>query len=173
MSTYRYAAYGSNLHPLRLEKRVPSAKLLGVSFVSGYELRFNKKSDIDGTGKCSINRGVGLVRLAVFEIKAEERGILDRCEGLGKGYDEISIDAHQFGRCLTYIANPAVIDETLRPTDWYKEMVLLGCRWHRFPDEYDRSIETTRSIGDADERRSRANWQLVDELRNWEQVSSE
>lgn len=173
MSTYRYAAYGSNLHPLRLEKRVPSTRLLGVSFVSGYALRFNKKSDIDGTGKCSINRGVGIVRLAVFEIKTEEKAILDRCEGLGKGYDELSIDTHQYGCCLTYIANPTVIDETLRPTDWYKEMVLLGCRSHGFPDEYVRTIETTRAIGDPDERRSHANWQLVDELRKWKQLPYE
>ena len=166
MSTYRYAAYGSNLHPLRLEKRVPSTKLLGVSLVSGYELRFNKKSDIDGTGKCSINRGIGIVRLAVYEIEVKEKTILDKCEGLGKGYDEIPIYVHQFGRCLTYIADPAVIDETLRPTDWYKEMVLLGCRSHRFPDEYVRSIEKIRSIEDADERRNHASWQLVEELRN-------
>jgi hypothetical protein len=166
LSTYQYAAYGSNLHPLRLQKRVPSTRLLGVSFVSGYELRFNKKSDIDGSGKCSINHGDGIVHLAVFEIKAEEKVILDRCEGLGRGYEEISIDLRHFGSCLTYIANPAVVDETLRPTDWYKEMVLLGCRSHDFPKEYIRSIEITRSIEDRNARRSRANWQIVGELRN-------
>ena len=166
MSTYQYAAYGSNLHPLRLQKRVPSTRLLGVSFVSGYELRFNKKSDIDGSGKCSINHGDGIVHLAVFEIKAEEKVILDRCDGLGKGYEEISIDLHHFGSCLTYIANPAVVDETLRPTDWYKEMVLLGCRSHNFPKKYIRSIEISRSIEDRNVHRSRANWQIVGELRN-------
>ena len=166
MSTYQYAAYGSNLHPLRLQKRVPSTRLLGISLVSGYELKFNKKSDIDGTGKCSINRGDGIVHLAIFEIKAEEKVILDKCEGLGKGYEEISIDAHHFGRCLTYIADPAVIDEAIRPTDWYKEMVLLGCRSHNFPEEYIRAIEGIKAIEDRNKRRSRANWQIVGELRN-------
>jgi gamma-glutamylcyclotransferase len=166
MSTYQYAAYGSNLHPLRLQKRVPSTRLLGISFVSGYELKFNKKSNIDGSGKCSIKSGDGIVRLAVFEIKTEEKVILDKCEGLGKGYEEISIDANHFGSCLTYIADPAVVDEALRPTDWYKEMVLLGCRSHNFPEEYIRAIEGIRSIEDRNERRSRVNWQLVGELRN-------
>jgi gamma-glutamylcyclotransferase len=166
MSTYQYAAYGSNLHPLRLQKRVPSTRLVGSSFISGYELKFNKKSNIDGSGKCSIKSGVGIVRLAVFEIKTEEKVILDKCEGLGKGYEEISIDANHFGSCLTYIADPAVVDETLRPTDWYKEMVLLGCRSHNFPEEYIRAIEGVRSIEDRNERRSRVNWQLVGELRN-------
>ena len=166
MSTYQYAAYGSNLHPLRLEKRVPSTNLLGVSLVSGYELRFNKKSDIDGSGKCSINQGDGVVHLAIFEIATEEKAILDGCEGLGKGYDEISIVSCHFGRCLTYIADPVVIDETLRPTDWYKEMVLLGCKSHDFPAEYIRTVESIRSDEDSDVRRSRANWQIVEELRN-------
>ena len=166
MSTYQYAAYGSNLHPLRLQKRVPSTRLVGISFISGYELKFNKKSNIDGTGKCSINRGDGVVHLAVFEINAEEKVILDKCEGLGNGYEEISIDAHHFGNCLTYIADPAVVDETLRPTDWYKEMVLLGCRSHDFPGEYIRAIEGIRSIEDSNEHRSRMNWQIVGELRN-------
>jgi gamma-glutamylcyclotransferase len=166
MSTYQYAAYGSNLHPLRLQKRVPSTRLLGISFVSGYKLKFNKKSNIDGSGKCSIKSGDGIVRLAVFEIKTEEKVILDKCEGLGKGYEEISIDANHFGSCLTYIADPAVVDETLKPTDWYKEMVLLGCRSHNFPEEYIRAIEGIRSIEDRNEHRSRVNWQLVGELRN-------
>ena len=129
-------------------------------------MKFNKKSDIDGSGKCSINDGDGIVHLAVFEIKAEEKVILDNCEGLGKGYEEISIDAHRFGRCLTYIADPAVIDEAIRPTDWYKEMVLLGCRLHNFPEEYIRAIEGINAIEDRNEHRSRANWQIVGELRN-------
>jgi gamma-glutamylcyclotransferase len=166
LSTYQYAAYGSNLHPLRLQKRVPSTRFVGSSFISGYELNFDKKSNIDGTGKCTINRGNGVVHLAVFEIEAEEKVILDRCEGLGNGYEEISIDAHHFGNCLTYIADPAVVDETLRPTDWYKEMVLLGCRSHSFPEEYIRAIEVIRSIEDRNERRSRMNWKIVAELRN-------
>ena len=166
MSFYQYAAYGSNLHPLRLEKRVPSTNLLGVSLVSGYELRFNKKSAIDGSGKCSINHGTGVVHLAVFEIASEEKAILDKCEGLGKGYEEISIDTLHFGHCSTYIADPAVIDETLKPTDWYKEMVLTGCLFHDFPEEYVRTIDRTGSIEDRNPRRSRSNWQIVEELRN-------
>jgi hypothetical protein len=81
----------------------------------GYELRFNKKSDIDGSGKCSINSSDGIVYFAVFEIAIAEKQTLDQCEGLGKGYGEMAIRDPKFGNCLAYIANPAVIDETLRP----------------------------------------------------------
>jgi gamma-glutamylcyclotransferase len=166
VSTYQYAAYGSNLHWLRLQHRVPSAKYVGPGFLEKRTLRFNKRSNIDGSGKGNIVDGGSGVHLAIFEIATEEKAILDSCEGLGKGYDEISIDSCHFGRCLTYIADPVVIDETLRPTDWYKEMVLLGCKSHDFPAEYIRTIESTWSDEDSDVRRSRANWKIVEELRN-------
>ena len=38
-----YAAYGSNLHPVRLSARVRAARLLGAGSVTGWELRFNKR----------------------------------------------------------------------------------------------------------------------------------
>jgi hypothetical protein len=43
-----YFAYGSNLHPLRLQERVPSAALLGWTHLHGWELRFDKRGRTDG-----------------------------------------------------------------------------------------------------------------------------
>ena len=166
MSKYRYAAYGSNLHPLRLQKRVPTATLLGTSTLSGYELRFNKKSDVDGSGKCNINIANSIVYVAVFEISDTEKPDLDRIEGLGKGYQETSIQLEGFGGCLTYVADPTAVDETLLPMDWYKEMVLLGCLSNRFPKDYVSYVERIGSIQDFKKNRARANWQIVEELRN-------
>ena len=166
MSKYRYAAYGSNLHPLRLQKRVPTARLLGTSTLSGYELRFNKKSDVDGSGKCSINIAKGVVYVAVFEISNTEKPDLDRIEGLGKGYRQQSIQLEEYGDCLTYVADPMAIDETILPMDWYKEMVLLGCISNRFPKDYVSYIETVGSVQDSKMKRARANWKIIEELRN-------
>ncbi len=166
MSTYRYAAYGSNLHPYRLQKRVSSARLLGVSFNSKFELKFNKKSNVDGSGKCNISVGDEGVYLAIYEIARSQKAILDRIEGLGNGYNEISICDVEFGDCLSYIADPSAIDNAIRPIDWYKEMVLLGCRIHCFPKEYVNAIEILESIEDRDKNRSRAQWKMVEDLRN-------
>ncbi len=165
MGKYRYAAYGSNLHPLRLRRRVPSATFLGKDFLDLWGLRFNKKSDKDGSGKCSISKGGDGVHVAVFEIDRSEKMILDRIEGLGYGYDETIICLPNHGDCLTYLAKDEVIDDSLRPIDWYKEIVALGCRYHGFPARYLRQIEAIQAQSDNDEVRSRAEWKLVEILR--------
>ena len=166
MSSYRYAAYGSNLHLLRLKKRVSSAKQLGTSFIARFDLRFNKRSDVDGSAKCNIGMGDRGVYVAVFEIARSQKADLDRIEGLGQGYNELAFEDPDFGELLTYVADPAVIDESLAPIDWYKEMVLLGGKSNDFSSEYVRTIEETASIEDPDKGRSHAQWKIVEEMRN-------
>lgn len=166
MSSYLYAAYGSNLHPRRLQKRVSSARLLGTSFSPAYDLKFHKQSDVDGSGKCSVFAGEGGVHLAIYEIETSQKHDLDRIEGLGQGYDLLTLRDEKFGDCLTYVANPAVVNELIQPFDWYKELVLLGCTQHGFPDAYVRQVKSIVSLTDPDADRSRERWALVEELRN-------
>ena len=70
LSIIHYLAYGSNLHPLRLTLRVPSARVIGVVEMPGYMLEFHKRS-IDGSGKCLIyteqgeHHKMGLVQIRV------------------------------------------------------------------------------------------------------------
>lgn len=125
--TYQYAAYGSNLHPIRLRRRVPSAAHIGTGFITPWNLRFHKRSSKDGTGKCSIARGGAGVFLAIFEIDSAEKQKLDGVEGLGYGYNEITISVPDYGDCLTYVADEGATDEALHPVDWYREMVIVGC----------------------------------------------
>ena len=111
------------------------------------------------------------VYLAVFEILESERSILDTCEGLGSGYNAIELELAGFGRCSSYVADTNSVDECLRPMDWYKEMVLLGCAAHRFAELYIRTIETISTIEDQDGDRAREQWQLIEKLRNGAQCS--
>jgi len=166
LSTYRYAAYGSNLHPIRLRKRVPSARLLGATHLDGYELRFHKIGWRDGTGKCNIVPNERKVYLAIFEILEAERTVLDKLEGVGSGYDSAEVQIEGFGACSIYVADQGAIDEFARPMDWYKEMVLLGCVANEFPDFYTRDIEAISAIEDSNENRAREQWRIVTELRN-------
>ena len=108
---YRYAAYGSNLHPVRLRKRVSSAKRLGSTHLDGYALRFNKVSWKDGSAKCNIVPSDERIYLAVFEILETERVILDSFEGLGSGYRNVEMEIAGFGACSTYVADQGAIDE--------------------------------------------------------------
>lgn len=166
MGKYQYAAYGSNLHPLRLGRRVSSARLLGTDFVDSWDLRFNKKSDIDGSAKCNIADGGDGLYVAIYEIDSSEKSKLGRIEGLGYGYEETIICVPGYGDCWIYVAEQHAIDETLQPVDWYKEMVLLGCRYHEFPVDYLSQIESIQACPDLDEERRREEWNLVEILRN-------
>jgi len=150
-----YLAYGSNLHPLRLQERVPSAIFSGTTALAGYQLRFNKRGE-DGSVKCNLMpTGDARHRVygAVFKINAGDKPALDRAES---GYDEIEIEIPHGGETVTaftYIAQPENIDDTLKPFDWYKAMVLLGVRYHHFPNEYLRQVEAVVPVLDRDKQR--------------------
>ena len=136
-----YAAYGSNLHPVRLTKRLASAKLVGTAHLAQWSLRFHKKSK-DQSGKCSIIPDPDGVHFAIFDISEEDKLILDEIEGLGQGYSAISLDIPGFGPCASYIAEQTYIDDSLLPYDWYKELVLAGARFHGIPDQFPPMAET-------------------------------
>jgi hypothetical protein len=145
---------------------VPSATLIGTSILPAWALLFSKRSDVDGTGKCTISEGGEGVCLAIYEIESAERTILDRCEGLGSGYNHFQFDDPEFGVCSAYIADEGSIDHSLMPVDWYKEYVLLGCEFNRFPRHYIDTVRRLRTCSDSDADRSRLEWQLVEEIRN-------
>ena len=167
----RYAAYGSNLHPIRLIDRIPSARLLGTSFVPGWSLQFHKRSK-DGSGKCNILRPGDGIHIAVYEMRKTEKQELDKIEGLGKGYEDSTIEVPDFGGCFTYLGSAAHICNELKPYDWYKEMVLLGCRKLDFPGSYAATIENVIAGPDPNENRSREQWQIVDRLRHGRTIRS-
>lgn len=161
----RYAAYGSNLHPVRLTARLPGAELLGCAFVPGLSLRFNKRSR-DGSAKCGIDSGTEGVYMAVFEVSELERTALDGIEGVGHGYRRIDIDVPGFGRCFTYEATPSHLQPGLPAYDWYREFVLLGCLHHGFPRDYTTAVALKIVTHDPDAARRRQNWTLIARMRN-------
>jgi hypothetical protein len=145
---------------------VPSATLVGTSVLRGYSLKFHKRVKKDGSGKCNIVAGGSIVHVAIFAILESDRAKLDKCEGLGYGYDHKKIQIDEYGECSTYIAAANSIDDTLCPIDWYKEYVLRGARFHRFPDEYILALETQLTVTDADHERAQGEWKLIEKLCN-------
>ncbi len=156
----QYAAYGSNLHPRRLRERITSAQLLGACQLVDWSLRFHKRSR-DGSGKCNIvNSGEGIY-VAIYEISAEDKLTLDKIEGLGSGYDEGILNVPGFDDCVTYLASDTYIDDTLAPYDWYREMVLVGCRALKFPESYIATIEGIQVLRDPNVKRRADRWSTV------------
>ena len=163
-STSLYAAYGSNLHPQRLRERIRSATLRGTGFLHKYTLQFHKRGQ-DESAKCSISDcGQGL-HVAIYEVNDSDRQVLDGIEGVGTGYEVDEVGVPGFGKCFTYVASRTHIDDLLQPFDWYREMVLLGCLRHAFPEPYCERIAALPVIADPDTARRDRNWHTVELLR--------
>ena len=147
-----YFAYGSNLHPVRLRERVPSAALVGIARQSQYELRFHKKG-ADGSGKCNMCESLSAyVYGAIYELDSDHKKYLDRAEGKGKGYidkDIIVVHGKDEYACFTYLAQPNYILANLAPYSWYKALVTIGASYLGFPAEYLSNIESVVTVEDS------------------------
>ena len=164
VSVVRYAAYGSNLHPIRLTERLPSARLVGPGFLPRQTLEFHKRS-VDESAKCTLVDGGEGAYVAIYEISANDKARLDEIEGVGSGYSDKVVDVPGFSACATYIAQPTHIDTGLKPYCWYRDLVVLGCRFHGFPDSYIDRIAGVASAADPDADRSATNDALLARIR--------
>jgi len=158
-----YAAYGSNLHPRRLTERTPSAEFLGTAEVPGWSLTFTKRGG-DGSGKCNIVEADAEIHVAVYRLDPGEVAVLDAFEGAG--YRRGSLQVPDFGRCFTYLGEADWIDETLKPFDWYRELVRLGALRHDFPGPYRALIEAVACRADGDAERRATHERLVRLIRD-------
>ena len=164
-----YLAYGSNLHPLRLFERVPSAMLIGTIDMPGCELTFHKRSFVDGTGKCTFLKGAAAHMYgAVFALNPKDESVLDRIEGLGQGYKKQLVKCplgETTYEAFTYVATRSYIDEKLSPYTWYKEIVVAGATYHGFPRDYIDSIKAVDAILDPNRARRTTNENILITLR--------
>ncbi|MDO8436744.1 MAG: gamma-glutamylcyclotransferase family protein [Nitrosomonadaceae bacterium] len=161
-----YLAYGSNLHPIRLQERVLSARVVGVVDLPGHTLAFHKRSD-DLSGKCLLYSDQGASSKAygvLYEFDPTQKPQLDAAEGSGKGYFEQQVSV-PFGGCdytaYIYMASSTHMDPTLAPYHWYKNLVVAGARFHALPPDYVANIELIGSTEDPDLRRRQTNEQLL------------
>lgn len=166
MTTLHYLAYGSNLHPLRLAERVPSARLIGVVPLAGRRLSFHKRSSTDLSAKCDLvetsasSRAFGVL----YELSVRHKARLDAIEGLGHGYRETFVDClldRIAYRPFTYAAEISHIVPALKPYHWYKALVVTGARYHDFPTAYVNALESIPSIPDPEPERTAANEALL------------
>jgi len=161
-----YAAYGSNLHPLRLSLRTPSAKLLGTDILIGRKLVFHKRSD-DGSSKCTIIEEENEnTYVAIYSINDGEKHQLDQVEEVGHGYNIAEIALDTFGTCLIYIGDDKYIDESINPYTWYKELVLVGCEYHEFSSSYIQQISNVPAKEDPNQVRHKQNMSIVVQAKN-------
>ena len=154
--TITYIAFGSNMLLERIEKRVPSARVLGNAALRGYALRFNKLSK-DGSAKANIVPSTdpqAMVYGVLYRLDEDDRLRLDRAEGLGHGYQIrhvlVRTEAKESEeKAFTYVASPEAIRDDLPPFRWYKDMLIQGATQNHLPGSYVRQIEAVEAVEDS------------------------
>lgn len=153
-----YFAYGSNMLTQRLRARLPSAQPKTTGVLSGWTLRFNKRSR-DGSGKCSLaaaSNDAPCVYGVVFEVFPNDLSALDRAENRGCGYKRHQVSPqtpNERVNAFAYVAQTGYIDDSLLPYDWYRTLVLAGTYQHELPAAYRRRLKAIRTIPDPNEKR--------------------
>jgi gamma-glutamylcyclotransferase len=164
----RVFAYGSNLCIERLHARTPSARVLDVGTVGGHGLRWHKRSR-DGSGKCNIvetGNDEDLVWGVVYELTPDDKIVLDMFEGLGEDYFEkvvsVKTRAGTEVEAIAYVANPSLLDESVRPYAWYKGFVVTGAEQHGFPDDYRELLHAIEEHPEIGDERHAHEWQVLE-----------
>jgi len=162
-TTLYYIAYGSNLHPLRLQQRLPGARILARIVLPAWQLRFHKRGQ-DGSGKCDLWPGQGAAYGALYQIGVDEGLQLDRIEdGYARQPMTVALAGQRIS-AFTYRASDPFIAPALRPFDWYVELLLAGAEALAFEPTYRTRLATMACMDDGDGERNRAHRALAAEL---------
>ena len=157
----KYFAYGSNLLPSRIQQRLGPIVSIGKAILIDHQLNFSKIS-VDGSGKCTILPLPGQhVYGVVYDLTLESKSLLDEIEGVGKGYESVIHNIDGFGECFAYVAQASYVDDNIAPYEWYKRLVMEGCRFHSFPAKYIKMVQSFDSVSDQNELRTRDNFRLI------------
>jgi len=161
-----YFGYGSNMLLARLKRRVPSAERVANATLTGYGLRFHKRSR-DGSGKCNIIPNDGeTVHGVVFDVSCADLDALDEAEQQGRRYQRQPVTVQTETSAVdafAYVAEPFYVDDSLMPYEWYHALVLAGAHEHSLPPPYIEQIEAVPTCPDPDRKRRRRHKQLLDD----------
>jgi hypothetical protein len=157
MTEIYYFSYGSNMSLLRMQKRVPSAKALGVYILVGHQLRFHK-GGMDGSGKGDAyytGLKADLVYGVLYSMQYREKSLLDDAEGLGDGYAEkkVQLRSTTGEKATGFLYYATTIDSTLHPFSWYIEHLVVGAKAAALPELYVDKICGVETIEDEDRNR--------------------
>jgi hypothetical protein len=171
MSKLHYLAYGSNLHPVRLKERVPSARPLGWVALPGCRLTFHTVGQ-DGSGKCDLRvtrEGGDTAYAALYELAAAEKPALDEAEGPPYRIEtwEVGLEGQRYS-AFVYLARTEAVDAQRLPFVWYRDVVTEGARYMGFPARYVARIGHVTAREDPDEARCRRHRELLSRMAQWQ-----
>jgi gamma-glutamylcyclotransferase len=151
-----YFAYGANVHPAWLRRRIPAATLVGAGRLPGYRLAFRKRGR-DGAARSdacpSASPGAALPG-ALYRVNERDLGLLGAA---GAGYRMAQVRVESAAgpvEALTWVAEPAEIAEGLLPWDWYVALIRAGAALLELPEAHRRWLATVPTAADPDAARA-------------------
>jgi gamma-glutamylcyclotransferase len=151
-----YFAYGANIHPGWIGRRVPTLTRLGAGLLAGHRLDFHKRGR-DGSGKSNAWRtGDAADRLpgALYRLPVQ---YLEQLGAAASGYhvEEVLVDSAAGPlTALMWRANEEEIEDGLRPWGWYVALIRAGAAMHDLPESHIRWLGTVPVIQDPDQTRA-------------------
>lgn len=138
--------YGSNLLKSRLQARVQNWNgRYQRGILSGYELRFNKRSQLQVVAANVMPRSTHQVWGILVELDADDLEQMDIYEGYPNHYNRVQlpIRLEDTGEVMAYVyvANPTKILEGHSPRREYLNYVLQGALSCGLPLNYIRRVE--------------------------------
>lgn len=166
---FYYFAYDADMHPAQLAVRAQSFEAVGTGYLSGYELRFDKRSaepaPVGGTGNARRTEAPGdEIYGAIYRVATRDRSLLQEADRADGGYEVVNTRIQTNGRTILAcmrVARDDWIDETLVPFDWYVALVSSGARIQGLPAGYQRMLRRVRSVQDPNEDRAKAGFRLA------------
>lgn len=140
-----YFAYGSNMNPARMLERQISFHKAQAGTLHGYHLTFNKRSTLQiGMANANVMPVPNcLVEGVVYHLKDDQEILkMDVFEGFPTRYDRrplpVTLAEQGEVNAWVYIADPAYIDNALKPARWYLDHLLAGK--HYLSDSYYKGL---------------------------------
>lgn len=161
---FPYFAYGANVHPGWLRRRIPAAEVVGPATLPCHRIAFHKRGR-DGAGKSNAwYTGDPSDRLpgVLYRLPAHDFQLLGAA-GAGYVAAEVMIETAAGPLpALTWRADPAQIQEGLRPWDWYVALIRAGAALHGLPEAHRRWLASVPCDLDPDRDRAAVAFALID-----------
>ena len=151
-----YFAYGANVHPGWLRRRVPAAVVVGTAELPGYRIVFNKRGR-DGAGRsnaCPTGSLTDRLPGVLYRVPAQD---LDKLGAARAGYHaaEVLVETAEGPlTALTWRADATQVEAGLRPWDWYVALIRAGAELHGLPEAHRRWLDTVPTVVDPDADRA-------------------
>jgi gamma-glutamylcyclotransferase len=151
-----YFAYGANVHPGWLRRRIPDAELAGPGVLQGYSMAFRKRGR-DGAARSDAfpsDDPAAALPGALYLLRAPDLGRLDAA---GAGYRATRVEvagASGVFDAVMLVADPTEIATGLVPWEWYVALIRAGAALLDLPAAHRRWLEAVPTTPDPDARRA-------------------